>query len=80
MPVYEYRCPECGDHEVEQRITDRPLEACGRCGSPVRRLISQSSFALKGAGWAGDGYSSSTGDSCNGRGPQGGCGGPCSKQ
>jgi len=51
MPVYEYDCPSCGVHEVTQRITEPALGSCTTCGSPVRRLISATAFALKGGGW-----------------------------
>jgi len=63
MPMYEYECPACGKFEVQQRITAEPLTECGTCGKPVRRLISTTSFALKGGGWYGDGYGSSGGKS-----------------
>ena len=60
MPIYEYRCEKCDrEFEVEQRITDAPLGACPKCRSrKVRRLISQTSFVLKGGGWYSDLYSS----------------------
>jgi len=60
MPIYEYRCDKCErEFEVEQRITDPPLAACPKCRSrKVRRLISQTSFVLKGGGWYSDLYSS----------------------
>jgi len=51
MPIYEYRCDHCGDFEEMQRITDAPLARCPRCRRKVRRLISQTSFQLKGSGW-----------------------------
>src|SRR6185369_1439613 len=51
MPVYEYRCQKCGDFEITQRITDRPLAKCPTCKSKVKRLISNTSFQLKGTGW-----------------------------
>jgi putative FmdB family regulatory protein len=51
MPIYEYRCEHCGDFEEMQRITDAPLTRCPRCRRKVRRLISQTSFQLKGTGW-----------------------------
>lgn len=56
MPTYEYECEGCGVHDVEQRITAPALIACDRCGAKVRRLISRSSFALRGGGWYADGY------------------------
>jgi putative FmdB family regulatory protein len=51
MPIYEYRCEHCGDFEEMQRITDPPLTRCPRCKRKVRRLISSTSFQLKGSGW-----------------------------
>lgn len=58
MPVYEYECLDCGKQfEVFQSIKDNPLKKCKFCKGSVRRLISQTSFALKGGGWYQDGYS-----------------------
>ena len=53
MPIYEYRCGDCG-HELEamQRISADPLTDCPECGTDaLKRLISQTSFVLKGSGW-----------------------------
>jgi putative FmdB family regulatory protein len=65
MPVYEYICKAC-DHEFEreQRISDNPLKKCPACGAmKAKRLISRTSFVLKGGGWYSDLYSSTRGDS-----------------
>ncbi len=51
MPIYEYRCEKCGDFEQTQRITDPALDRCPTCRRKVRRLISNTSFQLKGSGW-----------------------------
>lgn len=51
MPIYEYRCEKCGDFEVTQRITEDPLKKCPTCRRKVRKLISNTSFQLKGSGW-----------------------------
>ncbi len=52
MPIYEYQCEKCGSvMEHWQRISDPPVEACEQCGGPVHKLISRSSFHLKGSGW-----------------------------
>ena len=60
MPKYVYDCPKCGQFEVEQRINDEPLDDHPGCGHPVQRLIPQTSFSLKGAGWYSDGYVTAT--------------------
>jgi putative FmdB family regulatory protein len=51
MPIYEYRCEQCGEFEHTQRITDPALQRCPKCKRKVRRLISSTSFQLKGSGW-----------------------------
>ena len=60
MPVYEYACEKCGhEFEAQQRITDDPIKTCPVCKArKVKRLISQTSFVLKGGGWYADLYSS----------------------
>ena len=52
MPVYEYKCTKCG-HQMEllQRITDPPMTQCEVCSGKVKKLISHSTFHLKGSGW-----------------------------
>ena len=52
MPIYEYECTEC-DHVTEaiQKFSDRPLTRCKSCGGKLHKLISHSSFHLKGSGW-----------------------------
>ncbi len=60
MPMYEYQCEKCGlVFEARQKFSDPPLSACEDCGGPVKKLISQTAFALKGGGWYQQGYSSS---------------------
>jgi putative FmdB family regulatory protein len=52
VPIYEYQCSKCGEiFEAFQRITDEPLSQCKFCHAKVEKLISQSSFQLKGSGW-----------------------------
>jgi putative FmdB family regulatory protein len=53
MPIYEYRCSACGhEFEVMQKMSDGPIRKCEACGRlKVKRLVSQSSFVLKGSGW-----------------------------
>jgi putative FmdB family regulatory protein len=67
MPIYEYQCQKCDERfEVMQRISDDTLESCPKDKCPrkghgkgsLTKLISKTSFALKGGGWAKDGYGS----------------------
>jgi putative FmdB family regulatory protein len=52
VPIYEYQCSKCGEvFEAFQKITDEPLSKCKFCQGKVEKLISQSSFQLKGSGW-----------------------------
>ena len=51
MPIYEYHCDKCGDFETTQRITEKPLSRCPTCKGKVKKLISNTSFQLKGTGW-----------------------------
>ena len=60
MPVYEYACEKCKhEFEAEQRISDDPIRTCPKCRArKVKRLISRTSFVLKGSGWYSDLYAS----------------------
>jgi len=51
MPIYEYECRKCGTFEATQKITDKPLGKCPTCKGKVKKLISNTSFQLKGTGW-----------------------------
>ncbi len=57
MPIYEYECGECGQvDEIVQKMSDKPLKKCRHCSGPVKKLISNSAFHLKGGGWYADSY------------------------
>jgi len=52
MPLYEYRCHECGQtFEVLQKFSDKPLRVHEGCGGQVERLLSPPAFQFKGTGW-----------------------------
>ena len=52
MPLYEYECTKCGEiEEALQRFSDKPLTKCKHCSGRLHKLISQSTFHLKGTGW-----------------------------
>lgn len=53
MPIYEYQCSHCGNHlEEMQKVSDPALTTCPKCGKPdLQRVISHTSFQLKGGGY-----------------------------
>lgn len=66
MPIYNYECEKGHMFEVEHSIKADPVKRCTwpdqinkdkKCRAKVKRLISSTSFSLKGKGWAKDGYS-----------------------
>ena len=63
MPIYEYECDECGHHlEALQKISDSPITECEECHSnKLKKLISHSTFHLKGTGWYVTDYASKSG-------------------
>ena len=68
MPLYEYDCPVCGRIEVIQKFSDDPLTTCPLCKkngveSPISKVVSLSSFNLKGSGWYATDYHGK--NSCN---------------
>jgi putative FmdB family regulatory protein len=59
MPIYEYFCEKCGSHiEVLQKVSDAPLKRCQKCRGKLEKLVSRTSFQLKGGGWYVSDYSS----------------------
>ena len=53
MPIYEYRCSECGfQDEYLQKVSEPPLTVCPSCGKATfQKLLSAAGFQLKGSGW-----------------------------
>ncbi|TVM15546.1 zinc ribbon domain-containing protein [Oceanidesulfovibrio indonesiensis] len=52
MPIYEYRCEDCEQiFEEWQKNFDEKQASCPVCGSCAERIISNTSFVLKGSGW-----------------------------
>jgi putative FmdB family regulatory protein len=65
MPIYEYCCDKCGNEFEEwQKFSDPVVDKCPDCGGSARRLISQSTFVLKGTGWYVTDYGKKDGGSC----------------
>ena len=62
MPFYEYECTKCNYHtEVLQKISDPPVTKCEKCKGKMKKLISHSTFHLKGSGWYVTDYASKSG-------------------
>lgn len=52
MPIYEYKCLECGNSlEKMQKVSDEPLTVCEKCNGKLEKQWSLSGFQFKGAGW-----------------------------
>lgn len=53
MPIYAYRCDECGfAKDVLQKISDPVLTVCPSCGkSSFKKQVTAAGFQLKGTGW-----------------------------
>ena len=52
MPIYEYKCQQCGLHfEKRQSVSDEPLTTCEECHGKLEKQWSLSGFQFKGAGW-----------------------------
>ena len=85
MPTYSYRRADGTEFEIEQKISEDALTVCPTTGLPVERIITSTSFQLKGSGWYKTDYpsSGSAGTAKSNRktsgsgGSGGGCGGGC---
>lgn len=53
MPIYEYRCTACGNlfEEWVKHFDSPEHEPCPKCGGDAARIVSNTSFVLKGGGW-----------------------------
>lgn len=84
MPIYEYRCPDCGyQKEHLQKMSDAPLAVCPSCGQGnYAKLLSAAGFHLKGSGWYATDFKGGSGtakasESKSDTPPPGHCGGSC---
>jgi putative FmdB family regulatory protein len=85
MPIYEYVCDSCG-HQFDkiQKMSDSNIQKCENCGKEAKRIISQTSFMLKGTGWYATDYAgkkahTSSSDSAPACGAGGCASGACPK-
>jgi len=53
MPIYEYRCSECGHQEEHlQKVSEKPITKCPACGKKAyKKQLTAAGFQLKGSGW-----------------------------
>jgi putative FmdB family regulatory protein len=53
MPIYAYRCDDCGfAKDVLQKMSDPVLTVCPNCGQPAfKKQLTAAGFQLKGTGW-----------------------------
>jgi putative FmdB family regulatory protein len=64
MPIYEYKCADCGAHlEKMQKVSDAPLTVCENCGGKLEKQWSLSGFQFKGEGWYVTDYAGKKADS-----------------
>lgn len=66
MPIYEYRCEKCGNvfELLEPTFSEVYEKRCVKCGANAERIMSLTSFKLKGSGWYKTDYAS-TSSACN---------------
>lgn len=78
MPLYEYQCTKGHHFEVQQSMSDAPLDRCltRGCRAKAERLISLAGFSLQGGGWYSDGYGGKK-SAPNGASGDNGCGSSC---
>jgi len=61
MPLYEYKCDQCGERsEILQSIQDPPHTQCPKCGGTVKKLFSAPAIQFKGSGFYKTDYASSS--------------------
>jgi len=61
MPIYEYECRKCKAHtEAFQKVTDKPLVKCPKCGGRLEKRISAPAIQFKGSGWYVTDYAKAT--------------------
>ena len=64
MPIYEYNCASCDERsEFIQKVDAPPMLDCPKCGEPkLNKVISLSTFKLKGSGWYETDFKNKSGD------------------
>ena len=67
MPIYGYRCSNCGHQfEIQQRMSDEPLKACPKCQGKLTKMLYPTGIIFKGSGFYTTDYKASANGSDNG--------------
>ena len=52
MPIYGYRCSNCGHQfEIQQRMSDEPLKVCPKCQGKLTKILYPAGVIFKGSGF-----------------------------
>ncbi len=52
MPIYGYRCSNCGhEFEIQQRMSDEPLKVCPKCQGKLTKMLYPTGVIFKGSGF-----------------------------
>jgi putative FmdB family regulatory protein len=74
MPLYEYRCPECGlEFEELRAMAEAGPAACPGCGATATRRLSPFAAVTQGCSTSSGGDGTDFGSGCSGGGCR--CGG-----
>jgi putative FmdB family regulatory protein len=64
LPLYEYRCRQCGyRYEKIQKFGTEPETTCSKCGGELERPLTAPALQFKGAGWYVNDYAPKAGSS-----------------
>ena len=68
MPIYEYRCDQCGDSfEVMQKMSEDPIVECEKCGGSLHKVLHPVAIHFKGSGFYTTDYGKGSGRRAGGR-------------
>ena len=56
MPLYVFKCEDCGERTEKMMPFGGPAPYCAKCNAEMKKQIAQTTFSLKGSGWAKDNY------------------------
>lgn len=67
MPVYTYRCENCGiQFEKQQSFTDNPLKTCPECRKKaLKKVITPTKVIFKGSGFYATDHKSPSGETAS---------------